>query len=229
MELYWSPADYNKIIDLCENIIKKTVFYIHQTYKINYKGIELDFEKPFTKIDFLDHLTLKTGFDFKNTDLENKDIIKDLIDIMNKYNIKYTPPLTIPRILDKLAGHFIEIECDQPTFIIHHPKIMSPLAKPHRENNKITERFELFICKHEYANAYTELNDPIIQKNAFIKQLEDKNNGDIEAQPTDFDFVTALEYGLPPTGGLGIGIDRLVMLLTNQDSIREIITFPTMK
>lgn len=135
----------------------------------------------------------------------------------------------MPRMLDKLAGEIIEIQCKQPTFIYHHPKIMSPLAKPHRNMPEITERFELFILEKEYANAYTELNDPEIQKNAFIKQAQDKSNGDTEAQPTDIDFIKALEYGLPPTGGLGLGIDRLVMMLTNQDSIRDILCFPTMK
>jgi lysyl-tRNA synthetase class 2 len=229
IELYQSPADYTNMMKLCEDFFRAVVYYIHQTYEIKYKGHELDFEKPFRQIDFLEYLSEKTGYNFIGKDLTEQIVKEDLLGLLEKYNVKCPPPLTIPRILDKLCGHFIESECIQPTFIIHHPKIMSPLAKPHRSNPLITERFELFICESEYANAYTELNDPEIQKQAFNKQFEDKNSGDSEAQNPDMDFVTALEYGLPPTGGLGIGIDRLVMLLTGQESIREIVTFPTMK
>lgn len=128
-------------------------------------------------------------------------------------------------MLDKLVGHFLEPLCVNPTFIMNHPQIMSPLAKYHRTNPLLTERFELFICGREYANAYTELNNPIVQLECFEKQAKDKANGDSEAQPNDYDYVKALEYGLPPTGGLGIGIDRLIMLLTNQSYIKEVITF----
>jgi len=229
IELYWSPADYKNMLTLCEDFIRSVVFEIHKTFKINFKGHELDFELPFKTIDFLEHLSLKTNYNFVGIDLNDSQVYADMIGLLEKFDVKCPPPLTIPRILDKLAGHFIEPECIQPTFIIHHPKIMSPLAKPHRDNPLITERFELFICENEYANAYTELNDPEIQKEAFLKQAQDKNSGDVEAQNPDLDFVTALEYGLPPTGGLGIGIDRLVMLLTGQETIREIIAFPTMK
>ena len=184
-------------------------------------------EKRCKRIDFLEELRSKTGYHFNNLDSDQS--FQEVKELLENMNIKCTPPLTMPRMLDKLAGEIIEIQCEQPTFIYHHPKIMSPLAKPHRNLPEITERFELFILEKEYANAYTELNDPEIQKNAFIKQAQDKTNGDNEAQPTDMDFIKALEYGLPPTGGLGLGIDRLVMMLTNQDSIRDILCFPTMK
>jgi len=194
------------------------------TFKIGILNV-----KRCKQIDFLEYLSVKTGYNFIGIELTEPHVYQDLLDILEKFDIKCPDPLTVPRILDKLAGHFIEPECICPTFITHHPKIMSPLAKPHRTNPLVTERFELFICEHEYANAYTELNDPSIQKQAFIKQSQDKITGDSEAQPTDMDFVTALEYGLPPTGGLGIGIDRLVMLITGQETIREIIAFPTMK
>jgi len=229
IEIYWSPADYTDMMVLCEEFFKSVVFEIHGCNKIMYKGYELNFEQSFKQIDFLECLSDKTGYNFVGIDLTEKQVYNDLLEIIEKFQIKCPPPLTVPRILDKLAGYFIEPECIQPTFIIHHPKIMSPLAKPHRSNPLITERFELFICESEYANAYTELNDPNIQKDAFIKQAHDKSTGDSEAQPTDLDFVTALEYGLAPTGGLGIGIDRLVMMLTGQESIREVISFPTMK
>jgi lysyl-tRNA synthetase class 2 len=227
IEIYTSPADYNNMFDLCENLIKNLVKNITGSYKVIYKGIELDFEKPFNRIDFLEELRIKTEYHFN--DLESETSFVEVKNLLEKYNIKCAPPLTMPRMLDKLAGEFLETQCVQPTFIFHHPKIMSPLAKPHRLLPNITERFELFILEKEYANAYTELNDPTIQKEAFMKQSKDKNNGDSEAQPPDLDFVKALEYGLPPTGGLGLGIDRLVMLLTNQDTIREILCFPTMK
>jgi lysyl-tRNA synthetase class 2 len=229
IEIYQSPADYTDMMKLCEDFFRSVVYYIHNSYKITYMGHELDFSQPFRQIDFLEYLSEKTRYNFVGLDLSTQSVKEDLLDLLEKHNVKCPPPLTIPRILDKLCGYFIESECIQPTFIIHHPKIMSPLAKPHRSNPFITERFELFICESEYSNAYTELNDPEIQKQAFDKQFEDKNLGDSEAQNPDMDFVTALEYGLPPTGGLGIGIDRLIMLLTGQESIREIVTFPTMK
>lgn len=130
-----------------------------------------------------------------------------------------------PRLLDKLVGEYLEPLCINPTFIINHPQIMSPLAKSHRDTPYLTERFELFIAGKEYANAYTELNIPSVQKACFDKQAKDKEMGDSEAQITDNDYVEALEYGLAPTGGLGIGIDRLIMLLTNQQAIKEVITF----
>jgi lysyl-tRNA synthetase class 2 len=229
IEIYQSPADCSDMFLLCEDIIKNLVDKISSSNIITYKGVELDFNEPFGRIDFLDELSSKLNFDFNSIDFDNKESIVFLKELLKNNNLTCPPPLTIPRILDFLAGEFLEPKCIQPTFICNHPKIMSPLAKPHRTQPWKTERFELFICEKEYANAYTELNDPEIQKQAFDKQYEDKNSGDFEAQNPDMDFVTALEYGLPPTGGLGIGIDRLIMMLTGQDTIREILTFPTMK
>ncbi len=226
IELYWSPADCSNMLILCENIIKHLVYSIHKSYQITYKGVELDFSVPFKQVDFIETIETKSG---EKINLESETLESDLKQIMLKHNIKCSPPQTIPRILDKLAGHFIEVDCVQPTFIINHPRIMSPLAKPNRLNPLVTERFELFILHHEYANAYTELNIPEIQAQAFKTQAQDKTGGDEEAQPADMDFVHALEHGLPPTGGLGIGIDRLVMMITGQETIREILAFPTMK
>jgi lysyl-tRNA synthetase class 2 len=231
MECYQSPADYNSMLILCEKIVSQIALQIHGSYKVTYtlegKDIELDFTPPFKRVDILEELCKKTGYTFKNLDTEETRL--ELLDICSKNDVKFPPPFTITRILDKLIGHFIEVDCIQPTFLIHHPIIMSPLSKPHRDNHDLSERFELFILCKELANAYTELNSPFIQRDNFLKQLKDKNNGDEEAQIPDQSFVTALEYGLPPTGGLGIGIDRLVMLLTSQDSIREVILFPTRK
>ncbi len=226
IELYWSPADYNNMLVLCENIIRFLVYSIHGKYQITYKGVEIDFSQPFRQVEFIETIESKSG---EKINLESETLESDLKQILIKHDIKCSPPQTIPRMLDKLAGHFIEVDCTQPTFIMHHPRIMSPLAKPHRTNPLVTERFELFILHHEYANAYTELNIPDIQAQAFIGQAQDKTGGDVEAQPADMDFVHALEHGLPPTGGLGIGIDRLVMMITGQETIREILAFPTMK
>ena len=138
-------------------------------------------------------------------------------------------PRTTSRLIDKLVGHFIEINCKNPTFLIDHPQIMSPLAKWHRSEPGLVERFELFCNFHELINAYTELNDPKIQLELFQDQAKAKDQGDVEAQAIDQNFVTSLEYGLPPTGGWGIGIDRLTMLLSDSNSIKEVLLFPAMK
>ena len=143
--------------------------------------------------------------------------------------MKCALPHTTARLIDKLVAEFIECDCDNPTFIIDHPQIMSPLAKWHRYTRGLTERFELFVNQHEILNAYTELNDPKVQLEAFMDQASQKEMGDVEAQWVDEDFVKALEYGLPPTAGWGMGIDRLTMLLTDTCTIKEVLLFPAMK
>ena len=227
VETYWSPADYNNMLFLCEKLISEIVFKIFGKYTVSYtynnKELELNFTPPFKRVDILSELQRKTGYKFTN--LESEETRLELISLCEKFEVKFPPPYTTPRILDKLIGEFIEVDCIQPTFLMHHPIIMSPLAKPHREDSNLSERFELFVLTKEIANAYTELNSPFIQKQNFIKQMKDKTGGDEEAQIPDDDFVKALEYGLPPTGGLGIGIDRLVMFLTNQQNIREVLLF----
>jgi len=231
VECYHSPADYNSMLLLCEKLVSQIVLNIHGTYKVTYtlneKDIELDFTPPFKRIDILEELCKKTGYSFTN--LETEETRLELLELCKKNDIKFAPPYTTPRILDKLIGEYVEVECTQPTFLMHHPIIMSPLAKSHRSNPQLSERFELFVLTKELANAYTELNSPFIQKDNFQQQMKDKTSGDDEAQLPDDSFVKALEYGLPPTGGLGIGIDRLVMFLTNQTSIREVILFPTLR
>jgi lysyl-tRNA synthetase class 2 len=154
---------------------------------------------------------------------------EEYIKLKELLEVKISPPHTLNRLVDGLIGEFVEVLCINPTFLINQPQIMSPLAKPHRELKGKTERFELFINKKEFCNAYTELNDPNIQRNIFEEISKQKNNGDEEIPQSDENFVRSLEFGLPPTGGWGIGIDRLVMLLTSQDSIREVIIFPTRK
>ena len=164
---------------------------------------------------------------FKLPDINSENADTEYNMLREKLEVKITKPHTLNRLIDGLIGEFVEPLCVQPTFLINHPQIMSPLAKPHRELKGKTERFELFINKKEFCNAYTELNDPSIQREIFESISKQKNKGDDEIPPSDENFIKALEYGLPPTGGWGIGIDRLVMLLTGQDSIREVIIFPT--
>jgi len=152
-----------------------------------------------------------------------------LLEIINQYKINCPPPHSIARLLDKLVGHFIESDCINPTFICEHPQLMSPLAKWHRFDSQLTERFEVMVASTEICNAYTELNSPFIQKKRFEEQMDAKKLGDDEAQQIDESFITSLEYGLPPTAGWGCGIDRITMFLTNNYNIKEVILFPTLK
>jgi len=149
--------------------------------------------------------------------------------LCRRFNISCGEPRTAARLLDKLVGHFLESNITSPAFITDHPTILSPLAKHHRFLVNITERFELFIAGKEFANAYTELNDPDQQRSRFLAQQKDAKEGDEEAQPVDESFCVALEFGLPPTAGWGLGVDRLVMLLANEHTIREVLLFPAMR
>lgn len=144
-------------------------------------------------------------------------------------NVDCSAPRTSARLLDKLVGEYLEEQSISPTFICDHPQVMSPLAKWHRDQPGLTERFELFVFKKEIANAYTELNDPKVQRERFNQQAQDAAAGDDEAQPVDENYCVSLEYGLPPTGGWGLGVDRLTMFLTNSNNIKEVILFPAMK
>nr|ABC87291.1 putative lysyl-tRNA synthetase [Ceratopteris richardii] len=163
------------------------------------------------------------------SDLSSEEANAYLKDACKKLEVNCPPPQTTARLLDKLVGHFLESQCVNPTFIINHPRIMSPLAKWHRSIPDLTERFELFVNRHEVCNAYTELNDPVVQRQCFLDQMKSKQLGDDEAMPIDESFCTALEYGLPPTGGWGMGIDRFTMLLTDSQNIKEVLLFPAMK
>ena len=161
--------------------------------------------------------------------LDGPEANKFLSDLCTKHNVECTPPRTNARLLDKLVGDFLEVECINPTFICEHPQMMSPLAKWHRSKPGLTERFECFVATKEICNAYTELNDPAVQRERFNQQAADKAAGDDEAQMVDENFCTALEYGLPPTGGWGCGIDRICMFLTDSNNIKEVLLFPAMK
>ncbi|KAK7827018.1 lysine--trna ligase, partial [Quercus suber] len=204
-------------------------------YKIKYHAngldedpIEIDFTPPFRRIDMIEELEKMANLNIPK-DFSSDEANKYLKDACTKYEIKCAPPETTARLLDKLVGHFLEETCTNPAFIINHPKLMSPLAKWHRTKKGLTERFELFINKLELCNAYTELNDPVVQRQRFAEQLKDRQSGDDEAMALDETFCKALEHALPPTGGWGLGIDRLTMLLTDSQNIKEVILFPAMK
>lgn len=228
LEFYLQNHDYYDLMNICENLFQYLFEKLGMDYEIEYDGKKINMKPPFKKIDMIKELESKTGEIFPK-DLSTTEA-KEFLDNICKLNkVECKSPRTSARLLDKLVGHFIEVDCINPTFIINHPLVMSPLAKKHRDNEYLTERFELFVNGTELANAYTELNIPSDQLERFEEQSKDKACGDDEAMSKDMDFVKALEYGLVPTGGFGLGIDRLVMLLTNKVSIREVILFPTMK
>ncbi|RWR90194.1 lysine--tRNA ligase isoform X1 [Cinnamomum micranthum f. kanehirae] len=234
-EFYMAFADYNDLMELTEQMLAGMVEKLTGGYKIKYHAngvdkepIEIDFSPPFRRIDMIQELETIANLSIPK-DLASEEANKYLIDACLKFDVKCPPPQTTARLLDKLVGHFLEETCVNPTFIINHPEIMSPLAKWHRSKSGLTERFELFVNKHEVCNAYTELNDPVVQRQRFAEQLKDRQSGDDEAMALDETFCTALEYGLPPTGGWGLGIDRLTMLFTDSQNIKEVLLFPAMK
>lgn len=224
LELYQAYTDYNGMMELTESLIKYLVTEILGTSVIDYQGTELDFSKPFEKISMVDVVKKYADVDFNK--IETLDEAKK---IAKEHNIEFENHHKKGDILNLFFEHYCEHHLIQPTFVIDHPVEISPLTKRKPNNPEYTERFELFVMGREHANAYSELNDPIDQRKRFEYQEELRAVGDEEANMIDEDFLTALEYGMPPTGGLGIGIDRLVMLLTNSSSIRDVLLFPAMK
>ncbi|MCL1925359.1 MAG: lysine--tRNA ligase [Defluviitaleaceae bacterium] len=224
LELYCAYTDYRGIMALTEDMIKTLCYKINGTYKVNYDGEELDFSKKFRVASMIELVKEKTNIDFETfTDTETAKKYAD------EKGLKYEKHHTYGDILFLFFDTFVEKTLVQPTFVIDHPIEVSPLTKKIKDRPHLTERFELFIAGKELANAYSELNDPLDQRERFKHQESLRNLGDEEAVPLDEDFLTALEYAMPPTGGLGIGIDRLVMILTGALSIRDVILFPTMK
>ena len=231
LEFYMAYADYNDLFQICEDMLSNIVMKIHNGYQVNYlpmhktEEITIDFTPPYKKIDIMSELTNLTGATFPK-DLTTEDARLFLDQLCQDLNVDCSNPRTASRLIDKLIGHYLEPQCINPTFLMNHPLVMSPLAKQHRSDPNLTERFELFVCGMELANAYTELNNHITQIERFTYQQVERFQGDDEAQSIDEGFVDALRYGLPPCCGFGCGIDRIVMFLTNNNSIREVIPFP---
>uniref|UniRef100_T1GT77 Lysine--tRNA ligase n=1 Tax=Megaselia scalaris TaxID=36166 RepID=T1GT77_MEGSC len=236
-EFYMAYADYKDVMEITEKMVSGMVKAIHGTYKVPYhpdgpegEVVEIDFTPPFKRVNMLETLEEKLNVKFPAADkLASKEFNEFLSNLCVKHEVECPAPRTTARLLDKLVGDFIEENCINPTFICEHPQLMSPLAKYHRSKTGLTERFELFVMKKEICNAYTELNDPFVQRERFEQQAKDKAAGDDEAQMVDENFCTSLEYGLPPTGGWGLGVDRLTMFLTDSNNIKEVLLFPAMK
>ena len=225
MEFYSAYEDYNDMMNISEELISTVAKNTLGTTTINYQGQEINLAPGWKKISMIDAIKEITGVDFNeiNTDEEAQKIAKEK-------GVEYEEiKNTRGHIINEFFETFVEETLIQPTFIIDYPVEVSPLTKRKKEDPRLVERFELFIGGREYGNAYSELNDPIDQYERFLKQVEAKEKGDEEAGGMDEDFVNALEIGLPPTGGMGIGLDRLIMLLTNSASIRDVLLFPTMK
>jgi lysyl-tRNA synthetase class 2 len=224
LELYEAYTDYHGMMDLTEELIRTVADKVLGTTTVTYDEVEIDLGKPFARLSMLEAVKKYANVDFDeiDTDEQAKELAK-------KHNIEFEKHHKKGDILNLFFEEYVEEHLVQPTFIIDHPVEISPLAKRKPEKPDYTERFELFITKREFANAFSELNDPIDQRQRFERQEELRAAGDEEASMIDEDFLTALEYGMPPTGGLGIGIDRLVMLLTDSYSIRDVLLFPTMK
>lgn len=224
LELYEAYTDFNGMMEITENLFRHVAQKVLGTGKIQFGGVDLDLDQPFERISMKDAVKKYAGVDF-----DTVETLEDAKKLAKEHHLEVEPHHLKGDILNLFFEEFCEDKLVQPTFLTGHPVEISPLAKRDEKNPGYTERFELFICGREYANAFSELNDPIDQKNRFLEQMKKREAGDDEASLMDDDFVTALEYGMPPTGGMGLGIDRLVMLITGAASIRDVILFPTMK
>ncbi len=225
IEAYQSYTDLYGMMELAESLISHCCTAVNGTTKITYQGTEIDLTPPFARVTMNDAVKQYTGVDFYglSSDEEARERARTLgLEIKDK-------TATRGKLLAEAFDAFVEDKLVQPTFVTDYPVEISPLSKRKPGHPEITERFELFIANHEYANAFSELNDPIDQRNRFVQQALERQKGDDEAMMIDEDFCLALEYGMPPTGGIGIGVDRLVMLLTDESSIRDVLLFPTMK
>lgn len=224
MELYQAYADYEDMMRITEELISHMAEVATGSTVINYQGTEIDFKPPWRRMTMIECVKEYTGVDFDTIETD-----EEALAVAREKGIEITPGMRRGEVINAFFEEFGEDKLIQPTFITHHPVEVSPLAKRNAEDPRKTDRFEAFANRWELANAFSELNDPIDQKGRFMDQLRKKELGDDEACDMDEDFINALEVGLPPTGGLGIGIDRVMMLLTNSASIRDVILFPTMK
>ncbi|ANU26842.1 lysine--tRNA ligase [Planococcus versutus] len=224
LELYEAYADYNDIMALTENLVAHIAQEVLGTTTVQYGEDQIDLAVGWKRLHMADAVKEYTGVDFweQMTKEEAQALAKE-------HHVEIRPTMEVGHILNEFFEQKVEEQLVQPTFVYGHPVEISPLAKKNPEDDRFTDRFELFIVRREHANAFTELNDPIDQRQRFEAQLIEKSEGNDEAHEMDEDFIEALEYGLPPTGGLGIGIDRLIMLLTNSSSIRDVLLFPQMR
>ncbi|WP_298761955.1 lysine--tRNA ligase [uncultured Psychroserpens sp.] len=224
MEIYVSYKDYNWMMDFCERLLEHCAMAVNGTTKATFGEHNIDFKAPYARVTMADSIKHFTGFDITGkTEDEIRQAAKDL-------GVEVDDTMGKGKLIDEIFGEKCEGNYIQPTFITDYPKEMSPLCKEHRDNPDLTERFELMVCGKEIANAYSELNDPIDQRERFEHQLKLAAKGDDEATEfIDYDFLRALEYGMPPTSGMGIGMDRLIMFLTNNQSIQEVLFFPQMR
>ncbi|OXB35516.1 lysine-tRNA ligase [Cryptococcus neoformans] len=238
-EFYMAYADMYDIMDMTEELIEGMVKSLTGGTKLTFhpqgkgegkKVYEVDFARPWKRFDMIGELEKQLNVKFPPGEtLHDDNTNKFLRELCEKHNVDCSEPKTNARLLDKLVGEYIENQCVNPSFIVGHPQVMSPLAKYDRSRPGLCERFEAFLCTKEICNAYTELNDPFDQRERFMEQVRQKEQGDEEAQGVDETFLDALEYGLPPTGGWGLGIDRLVMFLTDCSNIKEVLLFPAMR
>ncbi|XOB99496.1 lysine--tRNA ligase [Deinococcota bacterium DY0809b] len=222
LEAYWAYADYQDMAEMTEAMLSSLVRELTGGHTLSYRGRTIDFTPPFRRLSFVEVLSEKAGLDFDPLDLDRLRIWADA---------KHPELIEVPsyKLLDKLFELYVEEELHDPTFVFDFPAVISPLAKKHREREGLTERWDLFVAGMELAPAYSELNDPLDQRERFEEQARRREGGDEEAHRVDEDFLTALEHGMPPAGGMGLGIDRLTMILTDQPSIRDVILFPLLR
>ncbi|WP_137597960.1 lysine--tRNA ligase [Paucilactobacillus kaifaensis] len=224
LETYVAFFDFHDVMDETEGIFKAAVKVISDDGKITYQGTELDLHKEFNRVHMVDAIKEYTGVDFWQ-----KMTLEQARKLADEHHVHYEEYWQVGHIINEFFEQFVQDKLIQPTFVYGHPVEISPLAKKNEKDPRFTDRFELYIVGNEFANAFTELNDPIDQRERFEAQVKEREAGNDEAEGIDEDFIEALEYGMPPTGGLGIGIDRLTMLLTDSASIRDVILFPTMR
>ncbi|MDD4828044.1 MAG: lysine--tRNA ligase, partial [Bacteroidales bacterium] len=223
LEIYVAYKDYFWMMQFTEKMLERVAMDLHGTTQVSLGGKLIDFKSPYPRISMLDAIKKYAGVDV--SEMEENALRKTC----NELKVPVTPSMGKGKLIEELFGAFCEEHLIQPTFIIDYPRETSPLTKKHRENPSLTERFELFVNGRELANAYSELNDPVDQLERFKDQLKLKEKGDDEAMFIDMDFVRALEFGMPPTSGMGIGIDRLCMLMTDSPSIQDVLFFPQMR
>lgn len=223
MEIYVAYKDYNWMMDFTEEMLERVALAVNGSTKVLVGDREIDFARPYRRISIREAIKEKTGYDVTCMDEDQLRVACD------KLKVEYDPTMGKGKLIDAILGEYVEGDFIQPTFLVDYPLDMSPLCKRHRDDSSLTERFELFVNGKELCNAYSELNDPIDQLGRFQEQLRLSEKGDDEAMFIDMDFVRALEYGMPTTSGMGMGIDRLTMLMTGQQSIQDVLFFPQMR